>query len=139
MKITIGKHKIEFFDGILDMPFERFNYYNKYVMLDAELGSTVQDFDKVIIRINEFVSKDMKDEATKELINLRFVVNNVLSEKSHKGLAFATLIKKFDGKEIEDYGEDNLKTMLIKLSRQGLKVKDVITNNEDLKKKSKMN
>jgi hypothetical protein len=139
MEVIYGSHKIEFFEGILDMPFERFNYYNKYVMLDSELGSTVSDFDKIVVRINEFVTKDMKEEATKELLNLRFVVNNILSDESHKGLAFATLIKKFDGKEVNDYSTHNLKKILSTLSKSGLKVKDVLVKSEDLKKKSKLN
>jgi len=139
MEVTYKNHKIEFYEGILDMPFGRFSTYNKYVMLDTELGSTLNDFDKIIVRINEFVNKEMKEEATNELLNLRFVINNILSEESHKGLAFATLIKRFNGKDVDDYSPANLKDILIKLSNAGLTVKDVIVKSEDLKKKSKLN
>ena len=40
--LKLGKHKIEFYDSIDSLPFDRFNSFNKYVMLDAELGSDVR-------------------------------------------------------------------------------------------------
>ena len=46
--LKLGKHKIEFFESIEIMPFDRFNAFNKYVMLDAELGSDVIAFDQKI-------------------------------------------------------------------------------------------
>ena len=67
--------KLEFFESIDKFPLERFNAFNKYVMLDSELGSTIQDFDKNVIRIGEFINKEMIDEAKNELRNLRLVVN----------------------------------------------------------------
>lgn len=126
---------LEFFESIDDFPLMRFNAFNKYVMLDSELGSTIQDFDKNIIRINEFIAKDMLDEAKNELLNLRFVVNNVLSENNPKGLAFASTIKRIDGKPVEDYSEEKLKEILKKLSADGLTVKEVYEHNKEVKKK----
>ena len=126
---------LEFFESIDEFPLERFNAFNKYVMLDSELGSTIQDFDKNIIRINEFIAKDMLDEAKNELLNLRFVVNNILSENSPKGLAFANTIKKIDGKPLDDYSEEKLRAILKDLSADGLTVKEVYEHNKDLKKK----
>ena len=44
MNLKVGNINLEFFDGIDVMPMQRFNAFNKFVMLDAELGSTVFDF-----------------------------------------------------------------------------------------------
>ena len=135
MKLKVGKYNLEFFDGIDIMPMQRFNAFNKFVMLDAELGSTVFDFDKINTRIMEFVSKDMKEEALRELLNLRLVYNNILQENDTKGLAFASLIKKIKGKEVNDFGETNLKDILLKLSNQGLDNVKIHNVNAEVKKK----
>ena len=135
MKLKIGKFDLELFDSIDVLPFERFNAFNKYVMLDSELGATVQDFDKITIRVYEFISKEMYDEAKNELLNLRIVVNNILTGNSSKGLAFASLISKVNGKPMEDYSEEKLKALLLDLSKEGLDVKQVIETATEVKKK----
>ena len=104
-------------------------------MLDSELGATVQDFDKVTVRVYEFISKEMYEEAKNELLNLRIVVNNILTGNSSKGLAFASLISKINGKPLEDYSEEKLKALLVDLSKEGLDVKQVIEANAEVKKK----
>ena len=135
MNLKVGNINLEFFDGIDVMPMQRFNAFNKFVMLDAELGSTVFDFDKINTRIMEFVSKDMKEEALKELLNLRLVYNNILNENDTNGLAFASLIKKINGEEVEDFSEKNLKEILLKLSKQGLDNVKIHETNTAVKKK----
>ena len=135
MKLKIGKFDLELFDSIDVLPFERFNAFNKYVMLDSELGATVQDFDKITIRVYEFISKEMYDEAKNELLNLRIVVNNILTGNSSKGLAFASLISKVNGKAMEDYSEEKLKALLLDLSKEGLGVKQVVETATEVKKK----
>ncbi len=135
MKLEIGKFDLELFDSIDQLPFERFNAFNKYVMLDSELGATVQDFDKITVRVYEFLNKEMYDDAKNELLNLRIVVNNILTGNSSKGLAFASLISKVNGKAMEDYSEDKLKALLLDLSKEGLDVKTVSETASDVKKK----
>jgi hypothetical protein len=135
MKLEIGKFELELFDSIDQLPFERFNAFNKYVMLDSELGATVQDFDKITVRVYEFLNKEMYDDAKNELLNLRIVVNNILTGNSSKGLAFASLISKVNGKAMQDYSEDKLKALLLDLSKEGLDVKTVAETASDVKKK----
>ena len=135
MNVKVGKFELELFDSIDKLPFERFNAFNKYVMLDSELGATVQDFDKVTVRVYEFISKEMYEEAKNELLNLRIVVNNILTGNSSKGLSFASLISKVNGKPLDDYSEDKLKSLLSDLSKEGLDVKQVIEATAEVKKK----
>ena len=126
---------IEFYSDVSELPFARFNSFNKYVMLDAELGNTIQDFDKMVMRVNEFMDKDMKEDAKRELLNMRIVYHNILTENDVKGLAFASMIKKYKGKQIDDFSEEKLKELLQELSSKGLTIKDVAEKNGDLKKK----
>jgi hypothetical protein len=104
-------------------------------MLDGELGSTVFDFDKVMIRVHEFIKNEMYTEAQRELLNIRIVYNNILEGNNVRGLAFAVMIKNMDGKAVEDYDSENLNLILKKLSKEGLDNVKVCEVRNDLKKK----
>ena len=139
MRLEIGKYNLEFFESIDILPMDRFNAFNKYVMLDAELGSTIFDFDKIVTRVMEFVTKDMKEEAKNELLNLRLVYNNILSGNDTRGLAFACLIRKINNEKVEDFTESYLKEILTKLSKAGLDNTKIQNNNSEVKKNSNLN
>ena len=135
----LGKHTVEFYDSIDSLPFARFNSLNKFVMLDAELGSDVIAFDQKISKIFQFLGKEMTKEATGELYNLRNTYHNVMTENNVRGLAFACLIRKIDGEKIEDYSVENLKVVLDKLSNWGLEIGQVKQTSESIKKNLKRN
>lgn len=130
----LGKHKIELYESIDDLPFCRFNAFNKYVMLDAELGSTISDFDQKTVKIHNFLSKEMIKESLDELYNIRNLVHNVLTENNLKGLAWASLIRRIDGELVTDYSPENLKDILSKLSKWGLTSGMVYEQSDEVKK-----
>jgi len=130
----LGKHTVEFYDSIDSLPFDRFNSFNKFVMLDAELGSDVIAFDQKISKIFQFLGKEMTKEATGELYNLRNTYHNIMTENNVRGLAFACLIRKIDDEKIEDYSIENMKSILKKLSGWGLEIGHVKESNDSIKK-----
>ena len=132
--LKLGKHKIEFFESIDSLPFCRFNAFNKYVMLDAELGSDVMAFDQKVGKIFQFIEKGMIDEIRGEMYNIRNTYHNVMTENNIRGLAFACLIRKIDGEPLVDFTSDNLKTVLDRLSEWGLEIGTVRNKTVDVKK-----
>jgi len=130
----LGKHTVEFYDSIDSLPFDRFNSFNKFVMLDAELGSDVIAFDQKISKMFQFLGKEMTKEATGELYNLRNTYHNIMTENNVRGLAFACLIRKIDDEKIEDYSIENMKSILKKLSGWGLEIGHVKESNDSIKK-----
>jgi len=133
--LKLGKHKIELFESIDDLPFNRFNAFNKYIMLDAELGSTIADFDQKTVKIHNFLSKEMVDDALNELYNLRNTVHNAQTENNLRGFAFASLIRRIDGELITDYSNENLRLILDQLSEWDLTKSIVYTKSDEVKKK----
>lgn len=133
--MNLNKHEIEFYDSIDSMPFDRFNAFNKYIMLDAELGSTIMDFDKKTAKIHQLLAKEMLTEARQEMMNIRNVFHNIMTETNVRGFAFATLIKSIDGVDQEQFDIPTLKKTLSKLSKWGLSGAKVYDTTEDLKKK----
>tara|TARA_R110001632_G_scaffold68173_1_gene159945 strand:+ start:674 stop:1195 length:522 start_codon:yes stop_codon:yes gene_type:complete len=132
--LKLGKHKIEFYESIDSMPFCRFNSFNKFVMLDAELGSDVMAFDQKVGKIFQFLGKEMVKDALNEMYNLRNTYHNILSENNVRGLAFACLVRKIDGELMEDFSVDNLKLILDKFSGWGLEIGHVKNKTTDVKK-----
>lgn len=132
--LKLGKHKIEFYESIDSMPFCRFNSFNKFVMLDAELGSDVMAFDQKVGKIFQFLGKEMVKDALNEMYNLRNTYHNILSENNVRGLAFACLVRKIDGELMEDFSVDNLKTILEKFSSWGLEIGHVKNKTTYVKK-----
>ena len=137
--LKLGKHTVEFYDSIDSLPFDRFNSFNKFVMLDAELGSDVIAFDQKISKIFQFLGKEMTKEATGELYNLRNTYHNIMTQNNVRGLAFACLIRKIDDKKIEDYSIENMKSILNKLSGWGLEIGQIKESNDSIKKNLKRN
>ena len=46
--LQLGKHKVELYDSIEDLPMMRFHKYNKMLLVDAGIGSDLNDFDRHI-------------------------------------------------------------------------------------------
>lgn len=108
----IGKHIVEYYDSIEDLPIVRFHKYNKMLLIDAGLGSDLTDFDAHIEKAVAFIQSGDKDNATNELNNLRKAVYFIQNGLSPKYLAFAALVSKVDGKATEDLSDDGLRSVV---------------------------
>lgn len=99
---------MELYDAIEELPIVRFHKYQKYLLVDAGVGSTMEEFDKHIEKARRYCMLNDTANAQKELENLRqcvFMIQNTLSPRH---LAFACLVSKIDGKECNDIGDDAL-------------------------------
>lgn len=117
MKTTkIGKHTVELYDSIEDLPILRFHKYNKMLLIDSGLGSDLTDIDVHIEKTISYMNADKKDEAVAELANLRKALYFVQMGLSPKHLAFAALVARIDGKETNDLSDDGLQKVVGLLS-----------------------
>lgn len=112
MKVgKINKHKIEIFDAIDEMPIQRFQKYNKYMLIDSGVGSDLQDILDHVERAKIYI-KANPAMAVAELDNLRQAIYLVSEEMSPKYMAFAVLVNKIDGKPADDLSDMGLKKVL---------------------------
>ncbi len=129
IKKGMKRTRLLLYDDIEQMPIERFNKINKYWMLSDAIGSSIGDFDKN--HYGKFqVLVDDRDKMLKQLENFRVLVYNVMTEVNVNHLSFACMVYSIDGEEVTDMSENNLKSMLKRLSDLGL-------TEETLKKKPK--
>lgn len=104
------------YDSIDEMPIINFQKYNKYLLIDAGLGSDIDSVDEHIVAVAKYISKGDKVKAVQELQNLRQNLHLITNELSPRYLAFAALIYSINGKEIQDYSDEGLKDTLKKLT-----------------------
>ena len=112
----IGRHKVEMYDGIEELPIVRFHKYQKLLLIEAGIGSDLSALDNRLDKARRFLADGKADKAQQELENLRQCVNLIQQGINPKQLAFAVLVKSIDGKESNDISDDALNALLKKLN-----------------------
>lgn len=131
--LKIGKHNVEMFDSIEDLPITRFHKYNKMLMIDAGLGSDLTDVDAHIEKVIAFMREGNNEDAIGELMNWRQAIYFVQMNLSPKHLAFASLVTKIDGKPYNDLSDDGLAKVINVLN--DTKRSEVVDTLSEAKKK----
>lgn len=131
--IKIGSHTVTYYDSIEDLPVSRFQKFNKLLMIDAGVGSSVQDFDVHLQRMAKYVGKGQIDNYNKEVDNIRQNLFFITENLSPKHRAFAALIRSVDGKNFEDISDSGLDEVFALIHDVTVKELDSIT--EEVKKK----
>ena len=111
-KIVLAKHKVELYDSIDELPIVRFHKYNKMLLIDAGIGSDLNDWDAHMEKVVRYCRLNQPDKAEKEIGNIRQNIYFIQSEISPKHLAFAALVKSIDGKLVDDLTDDGLQKVL---------------------------
>lgn len=131
-----GKHEIELWDSIHNLPVLRFQRLNKYQMQSSEIGNTFDDYDQRTVKALQFIQKGMKDEAMQELENRRQTVYNALNDFTPVGRCFAILVKRIDSHDYsKGFAPDDLDRVLAHLERIGLGMDVTIEQLSQVKKK----
>lgn len=112
----IGKHTVEFYDTIEELPIVRFHKYQKLLLVDAGIGSDIAAFDQRIEKTRRFLMAGKPEQAQQELENMRQCVFLIQSGVNPKHRAFAALITKIDGQDCTDIGDDALAVITEKLN-----------------------
>lgn len=99
VKVKIGKHEVEMYDAIDELPIVRFHKYQKLLLVDAGVGSDIAGFDQKLEKAKRFIASEKPEQAMQELENLRQGVFMIQNETSPKHKSFSALVTKVDGKE----------------------------------------
>ena len=131
--VKIGKHTVEMYDAIDELPVVRFHKYQKFLLVDAGIGGDIVAFDQRIEKTRRFLMDGKPDKAQQELENLRQTVYLIQSEISPKHLSFATLVTKMDGRDCDDLSDGALAKLLETLN--DVPEKELTAQLEAVKKK----
>lgn len=131
--IQLGKHSVEIYDAIDELPMTRFHKYNKMLLVDSGIGSDLADFDRHIERAMIYCRSKNPELASTELDNLRQNVYFIQMGISPRHLAFAVLIKSIDGKSCDDLSDEGLQKIVDTFA--DVAIKDITATIEAVKKK----
>ena len=70
VKAKIGKHTVEIYDAIDELPIVRFHRYQKLLLIDAGVGSDIAAFDQRTEKMRRYLMDGKTENAQKELENL---------------------------------------------------------------------
>lgn len=118
----IGGHDVAFYDNIEDLPIVQFHKYGRYLLVEGGIGDTIQDIDRHITRVANFLSDRKK--AVQELMNLRHSIYVVATEQDIRTKATLCLIKSVDGVDWEDFSDSGLQRLYELLNGASVKEMD---------------
>ncbi|WP_418430542.1 hypothetical protein [Barnesiella intestinihominis] len=131
--VKIGEYTVEIYDAIDELPMLRFHKYNKMLLVDAGIGSDLQDFDTHIEKAMRYARSKTPELAAIELDNMRQNVYFIQSGLSPKCLAFAVLVKSIDGTPYNDLSDDGLQKVVDMFG--DVPIKELTAQLEAVKKK----
>lgn len=131
--VKIGKHTVEMYDAIDELPIVRFHKYQKLLLIDAGIGADITAFDQRIEKARRFLMDGKTDKAQQELENLRQAVYLIQAGISPKHRAFAALVAKIDGRDCNDLSDDGLAKLTESLN--DVPEKDLTAQLDAVKKK----
>src|SRR5574344_1642421 len=102
----INGHRVVFYDSVEDLPVTQFHRYSKFLLVEGGIGDTIQDIDRHITRIINFLNDTKK--AYQEILNLRQCLFLVISGQDVHNKATLCLVKSVDGKDWTDFSDSGL-------------------------------
>lgn len=135
----IGRHRIELYNGVGELPSERYAAYNRMLLIDSGVGSDLSAIDNHISAAMKYISAGKKEDAVKVLQNMRLGFYFVLENLSPKHLSYAALVHKIDGKVVTDFSDENLGSMVKQFSAWGADKNFFDRALDQVKKKYKRN
>ena len=106
--VRLGKHTVSLYTSIEELPMERFHKYNKMLLIDAGIGSDITAFDAHIEKVVRYIQNGDRENAAKEMENMRQNVYVIQTEQSPQNLSFAVLVDRIDGMPCDDISDEGL-------------------------------
>ena len=131
--VKIGRHTVEHYDAIDNLPVVRFHKYQKLLLVDSGIGADIAALDQRLEKTRRFLMAGKPDKAQQELENLRQSVWLIQNGINPQHRAFAALVTKIDGKECSDLSDDALERVTELLN--DVPVKELTARLDAVKKK----
>jgi len=112
----VNGHTLKLYDSIEELPVVNFQRFNRYALIDAQIGSDLEDVDVKLTRIAKFIGAGDKANAAEELNNLRQNIYFVQQDISPRQSAFVSFIAEIDGEKVTDLSDDNVKAIYAQLN-----------------------
>jgi len=121
VKVKWKGHTLEMYDSIQELPITRYQMYNLNVLIDSGIGSDLAGTDTRCNNIRRLMTTD-KEQADQEITNLQQNIRFIMSKTSPELNSFAVMIKKIDGRKVNDSDltDEGIKDIIEELGRKRL-------------------
>lgn len=126
---------VELYEGVKEMPVHVFAEFQKYLVQDGGIGSTMDDVTRHYGNLYKLLGAGMAAEAATESYNLYQNLYLAINKINIGHISFACFVHSIKGAPLLDHSETNLRATSVRLGKMGLtqgQVEDIL---EDLKKK----
>jgi len=127
--------KVSVYENIKEFPIHVFAEFQKYLVQDAGIGSTMDDVTRHYSNMYRLLGAGMTAEAATECYNLYQNLYMALNKINIQHVCFVCFVHSIGGQVLLDYSETNLKATAARLGKMGLTQGHVEELLEDLKKK----
>jgi hypothetical protein len=122
---------LEMYDSIEELPITRFQLFNKYLLMDSGIGSSIADVDNHINKVISFIGVD-NQKAKVEVLNMRQNIAMVMANVSPEMNCFVVMIKTINGVATtdSDMTEEGIQQVIKTLSKRSVPykfLKDVLS------------
>ena len=114
--LKLGKHRVEVYGAVDELPVVRFHKYQKLMLIDAGIGADITALDQRLEKTRRYLMAGKGEDAKKELANLRQCVYFIQTGLSPRHRAFAALVHRVDGETFEDASDTAIGRILELLS-----------------------
>jgi len=132
---TINGHTVEIYDSIGQLPLDRYIAYNHALLLDANLGSDLEDYTRHTARLASYIKDSKTDAALQTLENQDRLLRLLVAKTNPKMNAFCCLVKSIDNKPNEDFSEAGCRRLIAQLSTIRLSWAYLVEILDSIKKK----
>lgn len=137
--LGLKQTEVRLFESIYELPARLYNQFNKYMLQEQYIGSTMKDVDSHLGKFDMWLKQKKYDKLALERVNLHLNFFTAMNAFNFKHIAFGCFIHAIDHNTIDDYSEENLHLLINKLSDKGLTQKMVSDIIEDVKKNLTLN
>lgn len=130
----VGRLRLELYNGIDELPSERYHKFNLYCLMYTGIGNDAESVAKHIGDMYQSLTKNDTERLKIQLQNYHHSLYLILEKADIQSMAFACLVHSINGKEVTDLSEEGLKWIQGRISRAS-KRQQITKLLKDLKKK----
>ena len=112
LNTRLNGHYLELYDSIDEMPFARFQEYNRAVLIDSGLGADIAAIDRHINQARRYADNGDTEQVEQALLNMRQAIAFVLDKTTPEGQAFVALICRMNGNKVTDISPEACEKIL---------------------------
>lgn len=138
VKLESG-NSFEIHESQKQLPINRYTDFQKYLLQEAGVGSTIEDLDRHFKLLDTFLGAGALEDAMRERHNLHIGLYLQINKINIEHISFACLIHSINGILLKDFSETHLIQVCRELGEMGLTQEHVSDILEAVKKNSIQN